>query len=93
MTNEDAIKLIECVRAEVEWNYPLDYAVAFDKAIEALKRESKCNTEYTVYLGEYEVDPCVYEEIERHENVTVIVNKCKNCGHIDISWEKENDQS
>lgn len=37
----------------------------------------------------YEVDPCIYEEVERHENVTVIIHKCKNCGHIDISWEKQ----
>ncbi len=25
--------------AEVEWEYPLDYTIAFEKAIEALERE------------------------------------------------------
>ena len=39
--------------------------------------------------GEHELDPCVYEEVERYENVTVIVSKCKNCGHIDISWLRQ----
>lgn len=36
MTNEEAIKIIEIARAEIEWEYPMDYAAAFDKAIEAL---------------------------------------------------------
>ena len=36
--------------------------------------------------GVNEVDPCVYELIEEHRNVTVKVYRCKNCGSIDISW-------
>ena len=36
MTTQEAIKIIEVAIAEVEWNYPLDYAIAFEKAIEAL---------------------------------------------------------
>ena len=39
MTNEEAIKMIEMAIAEVEWNYPMDYAVAFEMAIEALKNQ------------------------------------------------------
>jgi Asp-tRNA(Asn)/Glu-tRNA(Gln) amidotransferase A subunit family amidase len=37
MTNQEAIKTIKIAIAEVEWNYPMDYAVAFEMAIEALK--------------------------------------------------------
>ena len=37
MTAQEAIKIIKVAIAEVEWNYPLDYATAFEKAIEALK--------------------------------------------------------
>ena len=37
MTNEEAIKTLELAKAEVEWNYPLDYVIAIDKGIEALK--------------------------------------------------------
>ena len=36
MTREEAIEQIKLARAEVEWNYPISYAAAFDLAIEAL---------------------------------------------------------
>ena len=39
----------------------------------------------------HEIDPCVYEDIEMYTNVTVIVSRCKNCGHIDISWIRQDD--
>ena len=39
--------------------------------------------------GVHEVDPCVYEEIERYENVTVVISKCKRCGHTYISWFRQ----
>lgn len=35
--------------------------------------------------GIHEADPCIYKEIERYENVTIIINWCTKCGHIDIS--------
>ena len=36
-----------------------------------------------------EVDPCVYEEMERHANVTVIVQRCRRCGGIAIRWLRQ----
>lgn len=39
MTPEEAIKTIRVAIAEVEWDYPLDYAIAFETAIEALKKQ------------------------------------------------------
>ena len=39
MTNEEAIKTIEVAIAEVEWNYPMDYAIAFEMAISALEKQ------------------------------------------------------
>jgi hypothetical protein len=41
MTNQDAIRIIKTAIAEVEWEYPMEYAAAFDKAIEALEQESE----------------------------------------------------
>lgn len=41
--------------------------------------------------GENELDPCIYEEIERYANVTVTVLRCKKCGHISIEWERQED--
>lgn len=37
MTEKEAIKVIEIAIAEVEWDYPLDYAVAFETATKALE--------------------------------------------------------
>lgn len=39
MTPEEAIKTIELAKAEVEWEYLMDYAVAFEKAKEALEKQ------------------------------------------------------
>ena len=39
MTNEDAIKTINIAAAEVEWDYPMDYTVAFEMAIDAIKKQ------------------------------------------------------
>lgn len=41
--------------------------------------------------GIHELDPCIYELKEVHTNVTVYVYQCKNCGHVEISWEKQED--
>lgn len=39
MTAEEAIKTIQVAIAEVEWEYPLDYSIAFKTAIEALEKQ------------------------------------------------------
>ena len=39
-----------------------------------------------VYFMGQEVDPCQYREIEKHENVTVAVLRCKKCGRILLEW-------
>lgn len=41
MTNKQAIETIKMALAEVEWNYPMEYAVAFEKAIKSLKKDRK----------------------------------------------------
>lgn len=39
--------------------------------------------------GKHELDPCVYREIEAYKNVTVHVLRCKNCGHTEVEWERQ----
>lgn len=39
MTEKEAIQTIEAVKAEVEWDYPLNYAAAFEVAIKALEKQ------------------------------------------------------
>ena len=52
---------------------------------------SKCTWENVVIKpdGENELDPCIYEDIERYANVTITISRCINCGHIEISWERQ----
>ena len=45
MTLEEAIKTIQVAVAEVEWNYPMDYSVAFETAIEALENVNRRQAE------------------------------------------------
>ena len=41
MTNQEAIENIRIAIAEVEWEYPMEYAVAFEMAIKALEKWSE----------------------------------------------------
>lgn len=41
--------------------------------------------------GVNELDPCIYEEIERYRNVMVSVMRCKVCGHVEVSWTRQED--
>lgn len=48
MSIDETIKTIEIARAEVEWEYPMDYAAAFDVAIRALVKQKEL-VEYSRY--------------------------------------------
>ena len=39
MKPEEAIEIIKVAITEVEWNYPMDYTVAFEEAIMALQKQ------------------------------------------------------
>lgn len=39
--------------------------------------------------GINELDPCEYETLEIHENVTVEVLRCTKCGHIELLWHRK----
>ena len=39
MTAKEAIKTIKVAIAEDKWEYPLDYSIAFETAIEALEKQ------------------------------------------------------
>lgn len=39
MTPQEAIETIKIAIAEVEWNYDMNYAVAFEEAIKALEKQ------------------------------------------------------
>lgn len=39
MNLREVIKTLEVAKAEVEWNYPMDYAVAIEEAIKAVEKQ------------------------------------------------------
>ena len=59
------------------------------------KEQHKCtfgdqNAEITIKPdGVNELDPCLYQEIEAHKNVTVHILRCVRCGHIEVEWERQ----
>ena len=39
--------------------------------------------------GVNKLDPCIDEVVEKYANVTIEVLRCKNCGHTEISWYRQ----
>ena len=84
MTLKEAIKILEIAKAEVEWNYSLDYAIAIATAIEALEKQipkkpittkdgnKSCSCGLVVQTGY--IRNCLYY--------------CDNCGQA-IDWSEE----
>jgi hypothetical protein len=55
-------------------------------------RVKKCDFGVTIKPdGVNELDPCKYQPIEIHRNVTVEVLRCKVCGRIEIGWMRQED--
>lgn len=89
MTAEEAIKTIQIAIAEVEWNYPLDYSIAFKTAIKALEKQipkkpinEKC----------YYICPCCRGELGVSDDDIFIYKLsmpkyCSNCGCV-LDWSE-----
>ena len=82
MTAEEAIKTIQVAIAEAEWEYPLDYSVAFETAIEALKKQvakkvtkSACPSCNRIFL---------FRHSEKRKG-----DYCDNCGQA-LDWSENN---
>ena len=79
MNLKEVIKTLELAKAEVEWNYPMDYAVAIDEAIEAIDKQIPKKAELK---GEYYVCPVCGGYQETSEGNPPY---CINCGQR-ILW-------
>ena len=99
MTNKEAIEILHIAQSVVEWEYPMNCAVAFDMAIEALDLLEPRKPEKTIL--EYEVNGEIikinHPECPRcRENGLVLFDAaiprgdkfCKRCGQA-IDWEEE----
>lgn len=78
MTNEEAITAIETAKGECERNAPLDYQIAFDMAIRALRKQipRKCVKKDGYFVCSICRKLVVYDDAY-----------CRNCGKA-IDWSE-----
>lgn len=89
MTAEEAIKTIQVAIAEVEWEYPLDYSIAFETALNALEKqipEKPINEEC------YYICPCCQDDLGVSDDDIFIYELsmpkyCSNCGCV-LDWSE-----
>lgn len=85
MTPEKAIKTIQIAVAEVEWNYSMEYAIAFETAINALEKQvakkPKPTEEQNIrYVMKYTCPSC-----GKHFIGTGVSDYCYCCGQA-LDW-------
>lgn len=83
MNNQEAIDIIKVAVAEVEWNYPLHYAVAFDTAINALEKQDAIDPIRPKGSGMTFCGKCKYP-VGKHYNY------CSQCGRK-VKWNGQSD--
>lgn len=93
MTPKEAIKILEIAKAEVEWNYPLDYAIAIDTAIEALEKQiPKKPTDVCEPVVRWGICPVCKGELNklggRPNRIFQSQKYCSDCGQA-IDWGDE----
>ena len=89
MIPEEAIKTIQVAIAEVEWEYPLDYAEAFETALNALEKQipKKPINEECYYIC-----PCCRDDLGVSDDDIFIYELsmpkyCSNCGCV-LDWSE-----
>ena len=86
MTNAEAKETIKTAIAEVEWNYPMDYTIAFETAIEALEKQIP---KKPIYTNEGTLTRCpICKAIHFHCLPSIEVDYCSRCGQA-IDWSEE----
>ena len=96
MKAEEAIKTIKIAIAEVEWEYPLDYLVAFETAIEALEKQIPKKITHEATLQRCATCPTcknVLDEfidfIPEQPKIRVTFTHCHFCGQA-LDWSDNN---
>lgn len=75
MTPKEAIETLKIAKAEVKWNYPLDYGIALDMAIEDLEKQIPKKT-----MNKYYCPSC-------EEQLMGKMNYYENCGQA-VDWSE-----
>ena len=92
MTYEEAIETIKIAQAEVEWEYPMDYAVAFDMALQAMQLQvaKKVTTMEGGCGAKFPICPSCEGLLT---DVEVGFERCCECGQLldaeSLDWSEE----
>ena len=96
MTPKEAIGIVGCAIGEVEWNYPLDYSVAFETAIEALEKQIPKKITHEATLQRCATCPTCknvldefIEFIPGQPKIRVTFTHCHFCGQA-LDWSDNN---
>ena len=85
MKPQEAIGIMKIAISEVEWEYPMDYPVAFEEAIKALEKQiPKKPSQDSVGLYYFPTCPNCHKELESYDH------HCE-CGQA-LSWEDKDDK-
>lgn len=91
MTIEEAIRTIEVATAEVEWDYPMEYAEAFDIAIAALRKQMPRKPIEIEDINTHCYCPICRQHIcINREELIEVYQHCPRCGQA-IDWRSNNE--
>lgn len=86
MNLKEVIKTLELAKAEVEWNYPMDYAAAIDEAIKAIDKQIPKEPKI---IDRWRMCPRCYEEYGFDYDILIGMRglktgecRCLNCGQV-----------
>ena len=93
MTNKEAIETINIAMAEVEWDYPMDYTVAFEMAIDAIEKQvPKKPIKTKIATLNKSPEAISWESIHCcprcESNLAPQYKYCPQCG-LEIDWSEE----
>lgn len=87
MPAKEAIKTLKLMQAQVEWEYPMEYSVAIDEAIDALEKQQPMETgpdEFGISVRNPVITPCGNCGTELTDRMW---SYCPWCGQK-IKWRK-----
>lgn len=96
MTNKEAIETINIAMAEVEWDYPMDYTVAFETAVDALVNQvPKKPIKMKIATLNKSPEAISWELIHCcsrcKSNLAPQYKYCPQCG-LEIDWSEDDDE-
>ena len=87
MTTQEAIETLKLMQAQVEWDYPMEYAAAVDMAVEALQKQIPKPIKITTFTKRCGNCGRQLSRIGNIHNIHPERNYCVKCGQK-VGWDK-----